>query len=116
MQRPLWASTGVKDPAYDDTRYVVDLVAEGTVNTMPEGTLRAVADHGVVRADAIVTGPGGEDMLAGAVADMAALAAHGIQVTDVTQVLEVEGVDKFMQAWDQLLAKISEGLSGAAKA
>ena len=116
VQRPLWASTGVKDPAYDDTRYVVDLVAEGTVNTMPEGTLRAVADHGVVRADAIATGPGGEDMLAGAVADMTALAAHGIQVTDVTQVLEVEGVDKFMQAWDQLLAKISEGLSGAAKA
>src|SRR5206468_1182378 len=48
-QRPLWASTGVKDPAYDDTRYVVELVAPGTVNTMPEATLNAVADHGALR-------------------------------------------------------------------
>ena len=52
-QRPLWASTGVKDPAYDDTRYVIDLVAPGTVNTMPEATLNAVADHGVVRGNAV---------------------------------------------------------------
>ena len=52
-QRPLWASTSVKDPTYPDTRYVVDLVAPGVVNTMPEGTLRAVADHGVVPADSI---------------------------------------------------------------
>ena len=52
-QRPLWASTGVKDPAYDDTRYVVDLVAPGVVNTMPEATLDAVADHGVVRGDTV---------------------------------------------------------------
>ena len=62
-QRPLWASTGVKDPAYDDTRYVVDLVAPGTVNTMPEDTLRAVADHGVVTADSIT---GAYDDAAGA--------------------------------------------------
>ena len=52
-QRPLWASTGVKDPSYDDTRYVVELVAPGSVNTMPEATLRAVADHGVVRGETI---------------------------------------------------------------
>ena len=52
-QRPLWASTSVKDPAYPDTRYVVELVAPGVVNTMPEATLRAVADHGVVPADSV---------------------------------------------------------------
>ena len=52
-QRPLWASTGVKDPAYDDTMYVVDLVAPNTVNTMPEATLDAVADHGVIQGDTI---------------------------------------------------------------
>jgi len=57
-QRPLWASTGVKDPTYDDTRYVVELVAPGTVNTMPEATLRAVADHGVVRGETIRPGYG----------------------------------------------------------
>jgi len=55
-QRLLWASTGVKEQAFSDTRYVVDLIAEDTVNTMPAATLRAVADHGVVRGDSIRTG------------------------------------------------------------
>ncbi len=96
-QRPLWASTGVKDPAYDDTQYVVELVAAGIVNTMPESTLDAVADHGTIRGDTI----------RGAYADaeqvMADLAGVGVDVADVVQVLEDEGVEKFEASWSELL-------------
>ena len=88
-QRPLWASTGVKDPAYDDTMYVVDLVAPGTVNTMPEATLNAVADHGELRGNTIA---GTYD---DARAVLAALETHGIGYDDVIELLEVEGVQKF---------------------
>jgi transaldolase len=106
-QRPLWASTGVKDPAYDDTRYVVDLVAPGTVNTMPEATLDAVADHGVVRDNAI-TGTYAE---AQRVLD--GLAGLGIDYDDVVTVLEVEGVDKFEVAWKSLLDSLTANLAAA---
>jgi len=96
-QRPLWASTGVKDPAYDDTRYVLDLVAPGIVNTMPEATLDAVADHGVLRGDTI------RGTYDGARATLAALDAIGISYDEVIELLEVEGVDKFEVSWQELL-------------
>jgi transaldolase len=96
-QRPLWASTGVKDPAYKDTLYVDELVAPGTVNTMPEATLDAVADHGVITGDT-VRGAYGQ-----ARADLDALAAAGIDYDDVVRVLEEEGVEKFAASWNDLL-------------
>ncbi|WP_432478503.1 transaldolase [Nocardioides sp. GXQ0305] len=106
-QRPLWASTGVKNPDYDDTMYVVDLVVENTVNTMPEKTLEAVADHGEVRGDRVR--PFYDD----ARAHMDALAAAGIDYDDVIEVLIKEGVDKFVVAWDELLEELSESLESA---
>ncbi len=106
-QRPLWASTGVKDPAYDDTRYVVDLVAPGTVNTMPEATLEAVHDHGVLHADS-VTGA-----YADARAVLADLATVGIDYDDVVALLEVEGVEKFEVAWSGLLDSLTASLKTA---
>jgi transaldolase len=101
-QRPLWASTGVKDPKYDDTRYVVELVAPGTVNTAPEKTIDAVADHGVIRGDTI-TGTYGA-----ASATFSALEALGIDLKDVFDVLESEGVEKFEASWAELLESVSQ--------
>jgi len=106
-QRPLWASTGVKDPAYDDTRYVVELVAPGVVNTMPEATLHAVADHGTLRGDTI-TGSYSE---AQQVLDR--LEALGIEYDDVVQVLEDEGVKKFEDSWEELIESVARHLQGA---
>jgi transaldolase len=106
-QRPLWASTGVKNPDYDDTMYVVDLVVEDTVNTMPEKTLEAVADHGEVRGDRIR--PFYDD----AAAHMSALAAAGIDYDDVIEVLIKEGVDKFVVAWDELQTTLGKSLEAA---
>ncbi|MCK0175232.1 MULTISPECIES: transaldolase [Mycobacteriaceae] len=97
VQRPLWASTGVKNPDYADTLYVTELVAPNTVNTMPEKTLDAVADHGVVTGDT-VTGRAGE---AQEVFDK--LDALGVDLTDVFLVLENEGVEKFEKSWQELL-------------
>jgi len=107
VQRPLWASTGVKDPAYDDTRYVVDLVTPDTVNTMPEATMDAVRDHGVVRGDTVVP------EYASAHAALDALTAAGIDLDDVVDVLEREGVEKFVTSWNQLLAAVQESLAQA---
>lgn len=101
-QRPLWASTGVKDPAYSDTRYVIELIAPDTVNTMPQSTLDAVIDHGVVRGDTITP------HYADAVAVLQALSAIGISLDDVTTELEIDGVKKFAQAWDQLLHNVKQ--------
>ena len=103
-QRPLWASTGVKDPKYDDTRYVVELVAPGTVNTAPEKTIDAVADHGVIRGDTI-TGT-----YAAASATFSALESLGVDLTDVFEVLETEGVQKFAQSWAELLDTVTGAL------
>ncbi|MEV6794747.1 transaldolase [Streptomyces sp. NPDC051320] len=96
-QRPLWASTGVKDPAYRDTMYVVDLVAPNTVNTMPEATLDAVADHGEITGNAV------SGTYEQARADLAAIEKLGISYDDVVQVLEDEGVEKFEASWTDLL-------------
>ena len=106
-QRPLWASTGVKDPAYVDTRYVIELVAPNTVNTMPEGTLKAVADHGDVRGDSM---SGTE---ADALKVWADLAALGIDKAEVFDTLETEGVDKFIAAWNQLLTGVTQAFADA---
>ena len=106
-QRPLWASTGVKDPDYDDTQYVVELVAPGTVNTMPEATLEAVADHGEVRGDTVTT------TYDAALKVFDDLAAAGIDYDAVVDQLEVEGVSKFEDAWNQLIKSVSEQLEKA---
>ena len=106
-QRPLWASTGVKDPAYDDTQYVVELVAAGTVNTMPEATLEAVADHGKPRGDTVA---GTYDDAQKLLDD---LAAAGISYDDVVAKLESEGVAKFEEAWNSLIESVTEQLEKA---
>ncbi|MFJ4695972.1 transaldolase [Streptomyces sp. NPDC088766] len=103
-QRPLWASTGVKDPAYKDTLYVDELVAPGTVNTMPEATLNATADHGAVTGDTVTGG------YAQARADLAAVAALGISYDEVVTRLEEEGVAKFAVAWQDLLDAVTKSL------
>ncbi|MEH3128395.1 MAG: transaldolase [Mycolicibacterium neoaurum] len=107
-QRPLWASTGVKNPDYSDTLYVTELVAPNTVNTMPEKTLDAVADHGVVTGDT-VSGTAAE---AQGVFD--ALVAVGIDKDDVFITLEEEGVEKFEKSWAELM-EATQGQLDAAK-
>lgn len=106
-QRPLWASTGVKDPSLPDTLYVTELVAPNTVNTMPEKTLDATFDHGVITGDT-VTGA-----YADAKAVLDALAALGVDYDDVTATLEREGVDKFNVSWAELVETVKTALEGA---
>ena len=106
-QRPLWASTGVKNPDYPDTMYVTELVVANTVNTMPEATLKAFADHGEVHGDR-VTGRAEE---ARKVFDE--LEAVGIDVTDVFLTLENEGVDKFEKSWGELQETVQRQLDAA---
>lgn len=100
-QRPLWASTGVKDPAYDPTRYVIDLVVDGCVNTMPEGTLNAVASQGVCQGD-LVTGTAHESAHV-----WTSLADIGIDQVEVCNKLEAEGVAKFVEAWIELRQSVA---------
>jgi transaldolase len=109
VQRPLWASTGVKNPDYSDTLYVTELVAAHTVNTMPEKTIDAVADHGVVTGDTV----SGTAAAAQDVFDK--LAAVGIDLPDVFVVLENEGVQKFVESWTELLTETQKQLGTAAK-
>jgi transaldolase len=105
VQRPLWASTSTKDPSLPDTLYVVDLVTKDTVNTMPEATLHATADHGVLKGDTI-HGTYEESR-----ALFASLEALGIHYDDVVKVLEDEGVSKFEVSWNELLQSIQNELS-----
>ncbi len=107
-QRPLWASTGVKNPAYPDTLYVADLVAPNTVNTMPGKTMEAFADHGTPDIHSII-GKGNESE-----AVFAALEQVGIDLADVFTVLEDEGVAKFEQAWLELIDATAEQLKAQA--
>ncbi len=104
-QRPLWASTGVKDPAYADDRYVVDLAGPGLVNTMPEATMRAVAAHGHVNGDTLT----GTQAQAQEVFDK--LAAAGVDLAGVFEQLETEGVEKFVDSWEDLLANVRNALA-----
>ncbi|WP_045822698.1 transaldolase [Williamsia herbipolensis] len=106
-QRPLWASTGVKNPDYPDTLYVSDLVAPNTVNTMPEKTMDAFADHGTVDTESLVgRGPESQEVFD-------AISALGIDLTDVFLTLENEGVEKFEKAWGELLDATTEQLDAA---
>ncbi|MDX2375267.1 transaldolase [Microbacterium sp. LRZ72] len=107
LQRPLWASTGVKDPALPDTLYVTELVAPGTVNTMPEKTLEATFDHADVTGDAVT---GAYD---GAREVFDALADAGVDLADVTEVLEREGVEKFTASWRELEQTVTAALEKA---
>ena len=106
-QRPLWASTGVKDPSLPDTLYVTELAVPNVVNTMPEKTLEATLDHGVIRGDAVT----GSYQAATGVLD--AIAAQGISYDDVTNLLEKEGVEKFIVSWNELLDTVSAALEAA---
>ncbi|WP_304450938.1 transaldolase [Nocardiopsis sp. YSL2] len=103
-QRPLWASTGVKDPAFEDTRYVTELVARDTVNTMPQATLDATADHGEITGNTVL------GTYQRAQADFAALENAGVNLTEVFALLEEEGVTKFVDSWESLLKGLSAKL------
>ncbi len=107
VQRPLWASTGVKNPDYRDTMYVTDLVVSNTVNTMPEKTLQAFADHGEVNGDQVTTR---YDEARQVMTDLKKL---GIDYDDVIETLENEGVDKFVKSWDDLAETVRGQLDGA---
>ncbi|MCW2684202.1 MAG: tal [Blastococcus sp.] len=102
-QRPLWASTGVKNPEYSDTMYISELIAPGTVNTMPEKTMQAYADHG---------SPGTPIQKAydDAAATMQAISAAGVDLDDVFRVLEEEAVQKFIDSWDELTESVRSEL------
>ena len=106
-QRPLWASTGIKDPAYRDTMYVEELVVDNTVNTMPEKTLQAFADHGEVPGDTV---HGTYEASREVVARLEDL---GISYDEVVDLLETEGVDKFDKSWAELLATVESALEKA---
>ena len=101
LQRPLWASTGVKDPAYPDTKYVTELVVDGAVNTMPESTLLATADHGEIVGDT-VSGKATE-----ATQVFNDLAAAGVDIESVFAELERDGVEKFIASWSDLTETVS---------
>ena len=107
LQRPLMASTGVKDPALPDTLYVSELVAPNLVNTMPEKTLMAFADHGNVAGNTI------EPNLDTAKRLIADLKEAGIDLDEVTELLEKEGVEKFIVSWHELIDSVSEALKTA---
>jgi transaldolase len=104
-RRPLWASTGVKNPDYPDTMYVTELVAPDVVNTMPEATLEAFADHGDVRGDTVTgTAPNAESAFQ-------RLSEAGVDMDDVYAVLEREGVAKFAASWQELRDTVARQIS-----
>ncbi|HSE07413.1 MAG TPA: transaldolase [Nocardioidaceae bacterium] len=107
-QRPLWASTGVKNPDYSDTMYVTELLVPDTVNTMPEKTMDAFADHGEVDGDRVTT------MYDDARGVMDRLEAAGIHYDDVIATLEREGVEKFVTSWEELVETVRASLEDAA--
>ncbi|WP_304275025.1 transaldolase [Rothia mucilaginosa] len=106
VQRPLWASTGVKDPSLPDTLYVTGLVAPNTVNTMPEATLNAVADHGEVTGNTIVPNYSEANKV------LDAISVH-VSYPEVVEKLEVEGLSKFDVSWEELLQTVREALEQA---
>jgi transaldolase len=106
-QRPLWASTGVKNPEYSDTMYISELIAPGTVNTMPEKTMLAYADHGEAATPV-------QKSYDEAAAVMKAVAGAGVDLDDVFRVLEDEGVQKFVDSWDELTESVRTELENKA--
>ena len=107
VQRPLWASTGVKNPDYPDTMYVTELVAPQTVNTMPSKTLEATVDHGRLTGDTVTGGYAEAQQM------LDDLERVGVSYTEVVDLLEVEGVDKFEKSWDELLQSVRDALDQA---
>jgi len=107
LQRPLWASTGVKNPEYKDTLYVVELVAPNTVNTMPRATLDAIADHGEIFGERV------RGRYTDAVATLDALDRLGISYAEVTDKLEREGLEKFEKSWHDMLTTLERALAAA---
>ena len=107
LQRPLWASTGVKDPSLPDTMYVTELVAPNVVNTMPEATLEAVADHAQITGDTV------SDQMNSADQALNAIDGQGIDYVEVTELLEREGLEKFQASWNELLVTVERALQGA---
>lgn len=107
VQRPLWASTGVKDPSLPDTLYVTNLVAQGVVNTMPEKTMEATFDHGVIEGDTV----SGSYDAAREILDQ--LEGLGVSYDEVTALLEKEGVEKFIVSWGELLETVKTALEAA---
>ena len=108
-QRPLWASTSVKDPDLPDTMYVTELVAPNTVNTMPEATIHATGDHGEITGDQITPN------YADAKQVLDSMEKLGIPYDDVVKVIEDEGVDKFEKSWQELLDTVRGALDEAKK-
>jgi len=108
-QRPLWASTGVKDPALPDTLYVCELVAPNTVNTMPEKTMNAFADHGEVTGDTV------SDTAGAAQEVFDAISAVSVDITDVFLTIENEGVEKFIASWSELADTVQGQLDAATR-
>jgi transaldolase len=106
-QRPLWASTGVKNPDYSDTMYVSELVVANTVNTMPEKTMEAFADHGEIDGDQVT---GNYDQAQQVMDDLKSV---GIDYDDVIATLEQEGVDKFSKSWQELKDTVTEQMDSA---
>jgi len=104
-QRPLWASTGVKNPAYEDTKYVVQLAFSGCVNTMPESTLQAMHDHGIVTSETET-----ETVLATAEEVWQSLEAEGVDLAAICARLEAEGVRSFIAAWERLRETVSAAM------
>src|SRR5215207_2123056 len=109
-QRPLWASTGVKDPSYDETRYVVELVTKGVVNTMPQATLAAVANHGSIRGDTIRL------FYTDARQVLRDIAAVGVDYDDVMGLLEADGIAKFESSWALVSAELGDRLRATSSA
>lgn len=107
LQRPLWASTATKNPAYPDTLYVTELIAAHTVNTMPQKTMDAFADHGTVRGDRVTPN------IETAHGTMKMVADAGIDFDDVVATLEAEGVQKFVDSWNELTATVEKALAEA---
>jgi len=106
-QRPLMASTGVKDPLLPDTLYVTELVAAQLVNTMPEKTMEAVFDHGVIDGDTITNSYEEARRI------LSEIEALGISYDEVVALLEQEGVDKFVVSWNELVATVSSALDSS---
>lgn len=107
LQRPLWASTGVKDPSYDKTRYVMSLVAPNIINTMPEATLNAVKASGVFSGETIVSN------IKNAKINLAKIALAGIDIAKVTDALEIDGIAKFEASWLDLMSSVKSVISGS---
>jgi transaldolase len=105
IQRPLWASTGVKDPFYRPTLYVDTLIARNTVNTLPEVTLRSITSLTQVKSDAVVTSYQAANEV------VKQLSSLSIDLEEVAQKLEEEGLKKFADPWNSLIENVEKAMT-----